>query len=194
MYKIRNSILENIQREEKLNRRFLAFTALFVGLLCVIFFLFTEVYFNVLVEGDSMKPTLKSGDVLTVNSLKEVERGDIIIIENNGKLIVKRVIALPYDRVRIKDGYVYVNGNRIEENYVLKQGATENFMWGEEDHLLKKDEIFYLGDNREDSSDSRIYGTCNYGEVMGVVEDWSLNPNSVQRLFNRILTFTSTLT
>ncbi|MBO5713846.1 MAG: signal peptidase I [Clostridia bacterium] len=194
MYKIRNSILENIQREEKLNRRFLAFTALFVGLLCVIFFLFTEVYFNVLVEGDSMKPTLKSGDVLTVNSLKEVERGDIIIIENNGKLIVKRVIALPYDRVRIKDGYVYVNGNRIEENYVLKQGATENFMWGEEDHLLKKDEIFYLGDNREDSSDSRIYGTCNYGEVMGVVEDWSLNPNSVQRLFNRILTLTSTLT
>ena len=194
MYKIRNSILENIKREEKQNRRFLAFTALFVALLCFVFFLFTEVYFNVLVEGDSMKPTLKSGDVLTVNTLKEIERGDIIIIDNHGKLIVKRVVALPYDRVSIRDGYVYVNGKRIEENYVLKQGATDNFMWSTEDSLIKKDEIFYLGDNREDSSDSRIYGTCGFEDVMGVVEEWSLNPNGVQLLFHKILTLTSTLT
>ena len=105
MYKIRNSIIENIKLEEKANRRFLAITALFVALLCFVFFLFTHVFFNVLVEGDSMRPTLKSGDVLTVNALKDIERGDIIIIDNHGKLIIKRVIALPYDRIKIKDGY-----------------------------------------------------------------------------------------
>ena len=104
MYKIRNSIKENIKREEKINRRFLAFTAILIAVLFVVFFLFTEVYFNVLVEGDSMKPTLESGDVLTVNTFKEVQKGDIIIVEHHGKLIIKRVIAVGYDRVKIKDG------------------------------------------------------------------------------------------
>ena len=194
MYKIRNSILENIKKEERANRRFLAFTALFVVLLSFIFFLFTEVYFNVIVEGDSMKPTLKSGDVLTVNTLKDVERGDIIIVDNHGKLIIKRVIALPYDRIKIKDGFVFVNGKLLEENYILKQGSTDSLSWGEDDYILKKGEVFYLGDNREDRSDSRIYGTCDYEEIKGVVEDWSLNPNALGRLFGKILTFSSTIT
>lgn len=191
MYKIRNDLNENIKREEKINRRFLAFTALLVAVLCVVFFLFNEVYFNVLVEGDSMKPTLKSGDVLTVNTLKEVERGDIIIVDNKGKLIIKRAIAVPHDRVKIKDGFVFVNGSLLEEDYILRQGSTDNFTWTTEDYILKEGEIFYLGDNREDSSDSRIYGTCKVSNVKGVVEEWSLNPSGVGKVVHKILTFTS---
>ncbi|MBR1983589.1 MAG: signal peptidase I [Clostridia bacterium] len=191
MYKIRNDINENIQREEKVNRRFLLFTAFLVAVLFVIFFLFTEVYFNVLVEGDSMKPTLESGDVLTVNTLKDVEKGNIIIVDNHGKLIIKRAIAVGHDRVKIKDGYVFVNGKLLEEDYILKQGSTDNFAWGEEDYVLGANEVFYLGDNREDSSDSRIYGTCTLENVKGVVEDWSLNPSGIALFFHRFLNFTS---
>ncbi len=193
MYKIRNSINDNIKREEKINRRFLAFTAVLVAVLFVVFFLFNKVYFNVLVEGDSMKPTLKSGDVLTVNTLKDVEKGDIIIVDNKGKLIIKRAIAVAHDRVKIKDGFVFVNGKLIEENYILKQGSTDNLSWTTEDYRLGENEIFYLGDNREDSSDSRIYGTCSKQDVKGVVEDWSLNPSGITQIFHKILTFTSNL-
>ena len=193
MYKIRNDINENIKREEKINRRFLGFTAVLVLVLFIVFFLFTEVYFNVLVEGDSMKPTLKSGDVLTVNSYKDVEKGDIIIVDNHGKLIIKRVIAVAHDRIKIEDGYVFVNGKLLEEDYVYKQGVTDNLAWTTEDYILEEGEVFYLGDNREDSSDSRIYGTCNLENVKGVVEDWSLNPSGIGLIFHKFLNFTSKL-
>lgn len=186
MFKIRNSLAENIKAEEKSNRRFLGFTAVFVLILSVIFFLLTEVFFVVLVYGESMEPTLHSGDVLVVNSYGSIDNGDVIIVDHKGKWLIKRAIGVEGDRIKIKDGNVLVNGKILQEDYIKKQGSTENLQWSENEYLVGEGEIFYLGDNRLNSSDSRIYGVCTTDDVKGVVENWSYNVKGISLFLHRL--------
>lgn len=195
MYKVSDSIKEKRIKEQKSNKRFLIFIAVLVAVLCLAFFMLSEVFFNVVVEGASMEPTVHSGDVLTVNSFKKPKNGDIVIIKktvgNGEKLLIKRAIAVSGDRVKIEDGYVVLNGKKLEEEYLSEQGCTDNINW-EGERILAEDEVFYLGDNRENSSDSRIYGVCKLDDILGVVEDWSFNPNGVLRFFHNIFSATDT--
>lgn len=191
MYKVNDSIEENKTKEQKSNKRFLIFIAVLVAVLFAVFFVFSEMFFNVVVEGASMEPTIHNGDVLTVNSFKKPKNGDIIIVQKGEKLLIKRAIAVSGDRVKIEDGYVILNGKKLEEEYLSEQGCTDNISWHGE-RTLAEDEVFYLGDNRENSSDSRIYGVCKTDDIMGVVEDWSLNPNGVLQFFHNIFSATNT--
>lgn len=131
----------------------------------------------VLVDGSSMFPTLKDKDYLIVNKfmykLDEPEREDIIVAKsklldenNKNKKIVKRIIGLPNDHVVIKDGYVYVNDKKLDEEYL------DNFYtMGNIDIIVPNDEIFVLGDNRSNSRDSRdsSIGTIEISDIIGKV-------------------------
>ena len=178
MYKINDSLVERQTAKEKSDRLFLLWVALIVAIMTVIMALNQFVFFTVQVKGQSMQPTLYTNDFLIANRLKKVERGSIIIIEGEtGYWLIKRVIACDEgDKIELKDGYVYLNGVKLNETYVLQNGVTE---WNSNEQNgqtveLKAGEIFYLGDNRQNSSDSRNYGTCEDGQVVGVVEEWSL--------------------
>lgn len=114
------------------------------------------------ISGASMNNTLFNGAFGYSVKTKEDEefyRGEIVIIkmnDDNGKekYIVKRIIGLPGEIVSCKNGNVYINGVELDEDtYAL--GNTENIGTV----LLGDDEYFVLGDNREHSSDSRVYGT-----------------------------------
>ena len=120
------------------------------------------------VDGDSMKPTLLSGEYVMVNrvtyKLGSPQRGDIIVFhypKDPREEYIKRVIGLPGDKVEIKQGTVYVNGQALDESYLkVKSGDTGTWR-------VPEGQLFVLGDNRNNSSDSREWGTVPMDYVVG---------------------------
>ncbi|MDD3570072.1 MAG: signal peptidase I [Lachnospiraceae bacterium] len=129
------------------------------------------VFFPVKVEGFSMENTLSDGDRVFVSrimtDMKLYDRGDIVVFkhEAGGKneKMVKRVIALEGERVRIENGNVYINEELMQEDYVTCETQ------GNIDVVVDKNKIFVMGDNREGSTDSRVFGAIDEGEVSGKV-------------------------
>ena len=129
-------------------------------------------YFLVTVDGDSMERTIQDDDKLVALKNAKVDYGDIIIVRDVKSYdLIKRAIAFSGDTVEIKDGVVYLNGQLLDEPYALgtTYKETEVTIW-----QLEDGEVFYLGDNRENSADSRLYGVCTLNNVAGVVCEWSL--------------------
>lgn len=135
------------------------------------FFIITFVAQSFVVEGRSMLPTLKDGERLFINKFiyrfKGPERGDIIVFEPQGapgKRYIKRVIGLPGETVYIKDYKVYINGEPLEEDYILEP-AYSNYGPFE----VPAGHVFVLGDNRNNSTDSRypIVGYVEYDRISG---------------------------
>ena len=185
MYKVNDSLLERQIKSDKSDRNFLLIIIFLLVVMTVISTLSQFVFLSVSVSGPSMQPTLYTGDVVTVNRCKKVKENDIIVISGEKEYwLIKRVIACNEgDTIDIKDGFVIVNGNKRVENY----GATlPHSNQIEYPIQLKKGEVFYLGDNRGNSSDSRDYGTCTYEQVVGVVEDWSMKTKGINSFFFKV--------
>ena len=175
------NLLEVRIKKIRSDSRFMFAVMLVVFIMSIVIMVNSFVFFNVRVSGPSMQPTLYTGDVLIANRYKVVTRGSIVVIEkekpNSDDWLIKRVIAIAGDTVKISDGYVYLNGELLEEKYILKEGKTEVNTEGEFIITVADGEYFYLGDNRENSSDSRIkeFGTCSASQIVGVIENWSLS-------------------
>lgn len=178
----KNGLIERYAGASKSDSVFLAMLSIVIVIMSVIVLLNTFVFFNVRVSGPSMQPTFYTGNVLVANRYKQVEHGSIIIISGekvgSDDWLIKRVIGLPGDTIEFKEGCVYRNGTKLKEDYLLSQGKT---FCGKEKINVPEDEIFYLGDNRENSSDSRHYGTCAFSQVVGVVEEWSIILKNISR-------------
>ena len=122
---------------------------------CIIFLL-------VFTDGDtvsgSMEPTIMTGDfTYGLNALfwYTPQRGDIITFEHNGQLWEKRIIGLPGEMIVIKDNTVYIDGNPLEENYIPE--GTNTYSGVHSIYYVPEGKIMVLGDNREDSNDSRYW-------------------------------------
>ncbi len=182
MYKITDSLAERQLNKKKDDIKFLGFYAVLAIIVYVIVALNVCVYFNVRVKQSSMEPTVYEDDMLVANMLKEPQIGDIIIIENMEEyLLIKRVIALGGQTVEIKDGGVYVDGQRIVEDYLPENLATESK--GQSLWQIPVGHVFFLGDNRSVSRDSRTMGTCKISDVIGVVEPWSVSTKGIRNFF-----------
>lgn len=145
----------------------------------VIVFVFTHYVMGfAIVEGNSMSPTLEDEDrvILTRLGLNEtsLKRGDIIIFRSPSGYddYIKRIIGVPGDYVEIIGGNLYLNGEFLEEDYT-DSNFTETK--GREDWLLGTGEFFVLGDNRDHSEDSRIYGPIPERDIEGKVL-WHYSP------------------
>jgi signal peptidase I len=148
----------------------------------VLYLLIDGVVARVRVENISMRPTLKPGEFLLVNKLAyrvgEINRGDIIVFHyplNPQEDYIKRVIGLPGDEVIVRDGQVYVNRQPLTENYIAAPPGYED-TWQVPDN-----EVFVLGDNRNQSSDSHNWGFVPYENIVGraVVVYWPLSEMKV---------------
>ncbi len=123
---------------------------------------------RVRVDGESMEPTLLSGEYLIVNRLGyhlgSPQRGDIVVFHfplNPKEEYVKRVIGLPGDEVVIRGGSVYINGQLLNESYInVKTNIPGTWK-------VQADQLFVLGDNRDNSQDSRDWGTVPMNYVIG---------------------------
>jgi len=114
-----------------------------------------------------MYNTFSDGDVLLVQkvNIDPLKRFDIVIIQNNYFTIIKRVIGLPGETISINES-VYIDGILLENDYgeTIKDGGIAN-----EKIVLEEDEYFVLGDNRNNSIDSRTLGTINIEKIKGKV-------------------------
>ena len=176
--------------ENKQSNKFFSFVMILMVAMLVFVVYINNNYKIVEVSGGSMLPTLESGDVLFMSNVEydeyggiSTENGDIIVIQDEkidskgeSQLLIKRQIAKGQkDRkviVEIKDdGNVYIDGEMLKEEYLGCEGITD-YKEGKNRWELKENEIFYLGDNRKDSMDSRYieYDTCETSQVVGVVE------------------------
>ena len=113
------------------------------------------------VVGHSMEPTLSDGDNLIVDKLsyrfRDPERYDIIVFpyqHAENTYYIKRIIGLPGETVQVIDGYMYINGKKLDEHYGAE--VMEDPGIAAEPIKLGDDEYFVLGDNRNHSSDSRV--------------------------------------
>lgn len=135
------------------------------------------------IPSDSMLPTLEEGDRLVVEKVSyrfhPPHRGDIIVFYPPAKLnfdgaYIKRVIGLPGDRMRIADGLVFINGIPLQEDYIY---APPNYSCPGErcpgigvqgsDFLVPPHSYFVMGDNRNDSQDSHVWGFLPEENIIG---------------------------
>lgn len=114
------------------------------------------------VTGGSMSPTIESDSLVLVYRSTKAERGGIVLSGFGNKLVVKRVIGLPCETIEFRHGLLFVDGKRVIEDYVY--GLTSDFSC-----VLGEDEVFLIGDNREESTDSRNYGPVPAGSLKGRV-------------------------
>jgi signal peptidase I len=144
------------------------------------------------VEGSSMLPTLNNNDFVIISRLGktfnlDLKHGDIVVIDHrtdrrrtildditdisvlhrfeNRNLWIKRVIGLPGDSIEIRNGSLYRNGKQVNEPYILEQniyGPNETF-------IVPEDHIFVLGDNRNNSMDSRRIGYVPFDNIKGTL-------------------------
>lgn len=153
-------------------------------ILLIAFIINSFLFQNAVVSGNSMSPTLKDKNIVLVDKISyrfsKPARGDIVVFpykENHSTKYIKRIIALPNDRIDIKNDGIYINSEKLNEEYILE----EMFSFGNVDFPLTvpEGEYFVLGDNRNDSIDSRYsdIGFIPKDRLIGkvILRIWPLN-------------------
>lgn len=153
--------VENFNKKQRQNTFFVVVVTTTFVLILFIYAFFSPSK----VVGDSMNPTLENGDIVFSLSpkIKQYKRGDIVTIDSvsAGKNIIKRIIGIGGDTVRIETGRVYVNGSLLKEDYIYPWEAEIAPVETE----VPKGYIFVLGDNRDVSRDSRELGCISEAEI-----------------------------
>ena len=172
---IKKKILEDVDpglRRKKIRKKRkdrILVTLEFLGLIAVIMLLFNLLIGISTVQGNSMYPTLHDGDrVLYYRRYSDYKIGDIVALDRpDGEEFVKRVVAVAGDTVNIQNGKLYVNGE--EQKMDGPVGRTEASAKGTVAYPLTvgEEQVFVLGDNREVSSDSRMFGPVKVRDLKG---------------------------
>lgn len=143
-------------------------------------FLVVSIFFKpTLVSGTSMYPTLEDRDYLILSrqyyKFNEPKRGDIVVCDTHRdgeRLIIKRIIGMPGEKIKVWQNVVYINGKPIEENYI----NDKEIYSGCEEIKIPKGKYFVMGDNRNHSLDSRK-------SIIGCIKKEDLKGKIVLRVF-----------
>lgn len=137
----------------------------YLVILIIVLFIKNYVVSPIRVNGDSMYNTLHDKDIMILNEFvyrfNDINRFDIVVVEEDNDLLIKRVIGLPGEVIKCVDGNIYINDQKLEDKYAYSE--TNDFSAV----TIEKDKYFVMGDNRKVSLDSRIYGTYTKRDIKG---------------------------
>jgi len=161
-------------RRKRRRRRLLEWPFLVAFSLLAALVLRTFVVQTFYIPSESMHDTLLEGDRVLVNKLAydfhDLRRGDVVVFRRPPNIdiadddLIKRVIGLPGERVEGHDRHVYINNRQLEEPYLQRAcGGTTDFP----PVTVPAGQVFVMGDNRCDSTDSRVFGPIDTGLVVG---------------------------
>lgn len=139
-------------------------------ILFTIWLIFTLVFGISKVSDNSMRPSIKAGDIVSFYRLdSSLLAGDSVVVDSNGKTKISRIIAVPGDTVDINEKGVQINGHLETETSLIDiSGNTDLYTDGMKFPItLGKNKFFLLGDNREKSVDSRYYGPVDKKNIKG---------------------------
>lgn len=164
-------------------REFIIDTSKYI--LTVVFVIFIVMYVATVqqIVGPSMDPTFKDQDIVILNKfhyrLFEIKRFDIVSLKyEDTKYLIKRVIGMPGEKVEYKNNILFINGKEIKEEFLSETVTTENFSLTSLGYERIPEKMYLvLGDNRENSLDSREIGLISEDEIMGKVNlrIWPIN-------------------
>ena len=180
------------RRRNQVLRRTLLWIVEIAAVILLAYVLMNVVLEKVRVPGDSMEQTLSDGDSILMNkfaySFGEPERGDVIVFKQSGSehdyYDIKRIVGLPGETIQIKNGKVYINDEPMEELIVCEEMRIPGL--ADTPVMLEENEYFVLGDNRNNSEDSRFanVGTVVREDIIG--KAWlSLSPFGIVSQLNR---------
>ena len=133
-------------------------------IILVVVLIKTFVVSPIRVNGASMDPTLNDKDIMLLDEISyrfsDIERFDIVVVKEEDEYLIKRVIGLPGETVEYKNDKLYIDGKYVKEDFKHKE--TFDFST-----TLGKDEYFIMGDNRTNSTDSRVFGPISRDKIMG---------------------------
>lgn len=187
----------------KREKQGLPFSVILCIVLAVILFfnvLFNSLYLRIYIVGPSMNDTLtgavasdvSGGDFIYVHRFIKPERGDIVVIQTEDKVIIKRVIGLAGDEVALDHGKLYLNGTLTEEPYISPENNDPNKPVNTFAPVrVPEGHVFCMGDNRDNSVDSRSsYGCMSVESIIGIAAEWSLDFKNAVTAFNTFFEFT----
>ncbi|MFD1774348.1 signal peptidase I [Paenibacillus rhizophilus] len=137
-----------------------------------------------IVDGPSMQPNFHTGERVIVNEIlydiRSPQRGEVIVfhVPSEGRDFIKRVIGVAGDTVKVEGDVVTVNGKKVDETYIQKaidQAHANNQLYNDKNFpnedfkegTVPKGHVFVMGDNRSDSTDSRMIGYVPLGDIVG---------------------------
>lgn len=196
-YSTKNTPSENILIQ--LARRIVNFFLDFLETIVVALSIFVVIYLFIAqpheIKGSSMEPNFLNNEYILTDKisyrLREPERGDVVIFKaptNQDVDYIKRVIGLAGDRVKVQSGAVYVNGEKLREDYLEDPTSLfpGSFMQEGVEITVPPGEVFVLGDNRPHSSDSRQFGPVPMDSLIGkaFVRYWPVTSMGVLEKIN----------
>ena len=163
------------KRQRQRRQKIIGYVLKIAAAVLIAFLIVRFVCFSYTIQGDSMMPTIENGEKHLVNrliyELKTPDYGDLIVFKPNGNqnahYHIKRVAGKPGDTVTIESGRVFINGEVLDEKVQTESMADAGL--AEEGITLGEDEFFVLGDNRNNSEDSRSadIGNVKREDILG---------------------------
>ena len=152
------------EKKETVKKNYIKEFLPYFMIILVVVLIKTFVVSPIRVNGASMDPTLNDKDIMLLDEISyrfsDIERFDIVVVKEEDEYLIKRVIGLPGETVEYKNDKLYIDGKYVKEDFKHKE--TFDFST-----TLGKDEYFIMGDNRTNSTDSRVFGPISRSEIIG---------------------------
>ena len=142
-------------------KEYIPYVVIVLAVIIIRIFIMTPVQ----VDGNSMYPTLKNNEILVLKKYdKSYKRFDIVVLKTSKGRLIKRVIGLPGETIEYKNNKLYINDKVVKQNFTMG-GVTSDF----DKRIIPKGYYFVMGDNRNNSTDSRVIGFIDKKDIQGTI-------------------------